>query len=39
MICPRCGAGRIVVSAEFPALTTAEGITAGLEPGLLLDSS
>jgi hypothetical protein len=29
----------MVVIAESPPLTTAEGITAGLEPALILDSS
>jgi hypothetical protein len=38
-VCPRCGAGRMVVVAEFPPLTPAERITAGLEPFLILDSS
>jgi Putative transposase/Transposase zinc-binding domain len=38
-VCPRCGAGRMVVVAEFPPMPPAEGITAGLEPGLILDSS
>jgi Putative transposase/Transposase zinc-binding domain len=37
--CPRCGAGRMVVVAEFPPMTPAEGITAGLEPCPILDSS
>jgi hypothetical protein len=38
-VCPRCGAGRMVVVAEFPPMSLAEGITAGLEPRLILDSS
>ena len=38
-VCPRCGAGRMVVVAEFPPMPTAEGIAAGLEPCLILDSS
>ena len=38
-VCPRCGAGRMVVVAEFPPMTPAEGITAGLEPCLILDTS
>jgi hypothetical protein len=38
-VCPRCGAGRMVVVAEFPPMTPAVGITAGLEPSLVLDSS
>ena len=33
-VCPRCGAGRMVVVAEFPPMTPAGGITAGLEPCL-----
>ncbi len=35
-VCPRCGAGRMIVVAEF---SLAEWITAGLEPCLILDSS
>jgi Putative transposase/Transposase zinc-binding domain len=39
-VCPRCGAGRMVVVAEFPPMPpTAGGIPAGLEPCLILDSS
>jgi len=38
-VCPRCGAGRMVVVAEFPPMPPAEGTTAGLEPCLILDSS
>jgi hypothetical protein len=38
-VCPRCGAGRMVVVAEFPPMTLAEGIPAGLEPCPILDSS
>jgi hypothetical protein len=38
-VCPRCGAGRMVVVAEFPPLTPAEAVTAGLEPYPALDSS
>jgi hypothetical protein len=38
-VCPRCGAGRMVVVAEFPPIPLPEGITAGLEPFLILDSS
>ena len=38
-VCPRCGAGRMVVVAEFPPMPPTEGITAGLEPCLILDSS
>ena len=28
-VCPRCGAGRMVVVAEFPPMPSAEGITSG----------
>jgi hypothetical protein len=38
-VCPRCGAGRMVLVAEFPPMSPAEGITAGLEPCLIFDSS
>ena len=38
-VCPRCGAGRMVVVAEFPPMSLAEWITEGLEPCLILDSS
>ena len=38
-VCPRCGAGRMVVVAEFPPMPPAEGITAGLGQCLILDSS
>jgi hypothetical protein len=38
-VCPRCGAGRMVVVAEFPPMPPAEGITAALEPFLVFDSS
>ena len=38
-VCPRCGAGRMVVVAEFPPMLLAEGITADFEPFLILDSS
>ncbi len=38
-VCLRCGAGRMVVVAEFPPMPLAEGITVGLEPFLILDSS
>src|SRR3954452_15780169 len=37
--CPRCGAGRMVVVAEFPPMPLAEGIRASLEPCPTLDSS
>jgi hypothetical protein len=38
-VCPRCGAGRMVVVAEFPPMPPAEETRAGLEPCLTLDSS
>ena len=38
-VCPRCGAGRMVVVAEFPPLTQAAGISAGPQPSLSFDSS
>jgi ribosomal protein L37AE/L43A len=38
-VCPRCGAGRMIVIAEFPPITPAQRIGAGLEPSLVLDSS
>jgi ribosomal protein L37AE/L43A len=38
-VCPWCGAGRMVVIAEFPPLSLPKGITAGLEPCPILDSS
>ena len=38
-VCPRCGAGRMVVVAEFPPLPSAAGTRAGLEPCLTWDSS
>jgi hypothetical protein len=38
-ICPRCGAGRMVVVAEFPPTTPAEAAAVGLEPYPVLDSS
>ena len=38
-VCPRCGAGRMVVVAEFPPTALAGGIRAGLEPCLIFDSS
>jgi Putative transposase/Transposase zinc-binding domain len=38
-VCPRCGAGRMVVVAEFPPMPPTEWITASLEPCLTLDSS
>jgi hypothetical protein len=38
-VCPQCGAGRMIVIAEFPPMTLPEGITVGGEPFLILDSS
>jgi hypothetical protein len=38
-VCPRCGAGRMVVIAEFPPSTPLEGIAVDLKPILILDSS
>jgi ribosomal protein L37AE/L43A len=38
-VCPRCGAGRMVVIAEFPPSTPVEGIAVDLEPFRILDSS
>jgi hypothetical protein len=38
-VCPRCGAGRMVVVADFPPMPTAEGVAVGREPCLILDSS
>ncbi len=38
-VCPRCGAGRMVVVAEFPPMSLAAWIMARLEPCLILDSS
>jgi Putative transposase/Transposase zinc-binding domain len=38
-ICPRCGAGRMVLVAEFPPMAPVDAALAGLQPGLTLDSS
>ena len=38
-VCPRCGAGRMIVIAELPPLTLPEGIAVGGEAILFLDSS
>ena len=38
-VCPRCGAGRMVVVAELPPLPSAAGTGAGLEPCPTWDSS
>jgi ribosomal protein L37AE/L43A len=37
--CPRCGAGRMTVIAEFPPMTMAQGTSMDLEPSLTFDSS
>jgi hypothetical protein len=38
-VCPRCGAGRMVVVLEFPPILLTERITAGLKPCPILNSS
>ena len=38
-VCPRCGAGRMVVVAEFPPMPLAERMPTCLELCLILDSS
>jgi hypothetical protein len=38
-VCPRCGAGRMIVIAELPPMTMIPGISAEPEPGLTFDSS
>jgi Putative transposase/Transposase zinc-binding domain len=38
-VCPRCGASRMVVVAEFPPVPPTEWARAGLEPYLIVDSS
>jgi hypothetical protein len=38
-VCPRCGAGRMVVVAELRPMAMAQGISAGPEPCLTFDSS
>jgi hypothetical protein len=38
-VCPRCGASRMVVVAEFPSVPPTECARAGLEPCLIIDSS
>jgi hypothetical protein len=38
-VCPRCGAGRMIVVGEFPPMPSAEAIIASLEPCPILDSS
>ena len=38
-VCPRCGAGRMFVVADFPPLTLPEGVAVSHQPILILDSS
>jgi hypothetical protein len=38
-ICPRCGAGRMIVIAEFPPMDMAHGTLAAIDPCLTFDSS
>jgi hypothetical protein len=38
-VCPRCGAGRMVVIAELPPMTLDQGIPAGPTPHVTFDSS
>jgi hypothetical protein len=38
-VCPRCGAGRMIMVAEFPPLTLPDGIALAHERSLILDSS
>jgi hypothetical protein len=38
-VCPRCGAGRMIVIAELSPMTLAQGISTGPEPSLTFDSS
>jgi hypothetical protein len=38
-VCPRCGAGRMIVVAELPPMPLAEGTAIGHEPFPILDSS
>jgi ribosomal protein L37AE/L43A len=38
-VCPRCGAGRMIVVAEFPPLTLPKGAAVSHQPLLILDSS
>src|SRR3954447_26874828 len=38
-VCPRCGAGRMVVVAEFPPVVLVRGAAAVLEPSSSFDSS
>jgi hypothetical protein len=38
-VCPRCGAGRMIVIAELPPMTFSPGISTAREPSLTFDSS
>src|SRR3954462_9122827 len=38
-VCPRCGAGRMVVVAEFPPMSPSRRASSVPEPGLAFDSS
>jgi hypothetical protein len=38
-VCPRCGAGRMVVVADIPPMTLDQGVPAGLTPHGTFDSS
>ena len=38
-VCPRCGAGRMVVVAEFPPMSLSQGTSTVPEPSLTFDSS
>jgi hypothetical protein len=38
-VCPRCGAGRMLLIAEFPPLDSGEEIFVGTEPYVILDTS
>ena len=38
-VCPRCGAGRMVVVAEFPPMSRSRGTSTVPEPSLTFDSS
>jgi hypothetical protein len=38
-VCPRCGAGRMIVIAELPPMTLSQGTSTAPEPSLTFDSS
>jgi hypothetical protein len=38
-VCPRCGAGRVILIAEFPPLAAGEDLVVGTERYVMLDSS